>query len=106
MTPLSCFSSTTMTPNKFLPKRSSNISVVSEFKRSVRTKEPLSSTRLRAPVSYLAGPEDLKHEGQAVRDQLLGVLLFLDAAELLQETLDQRSAVLAETRSQRLQPSV
>lgn len=72
----------------------------------MRTKEPLSSTRLRAPVSYLAGPEDLKHEGQAVRDQLFSVLLFLDAAELLQETLDQRSAVLAETRSQRLQPSV
>lgn len=72
----------------------------------MRTKEPFNSTRLQAPLSYLAGPEDLKHEGQAVRDQLLGVLLFLDAAELLQETLDQRSAVLAETRSQRLQPSV
>lgn len=57
---------------------------------------------MTVPVSYLAGPEDLKHEGQAVRDQLLGVLLFLDAAELFQETLDQGSAVLRETRSQRL----
>lgn len=57
-------------------------------------------------VSYLAGPEDLKHEGKAVRDQLLGVLLFLDAAELFQETLDQRSSVLTEARSQRLHPSV
>lgn len=33
-------------------------------------------------VSYLAGPEDLKHQRKAVRDQLLGVLLFLNTAEL------------------------
>ena len=55
---------------------------------------------------YLAGSEDLEHEWQAMRDELLSVLLFLDAAELFEETLDQRSAVLMETRSQRLHPSV
>lgn len=65
---------------------------------------PLNSKCLQVtvPVSYLAGPKDLKHEGQTMRDQLLSVLLFLDAAELFQETLDQRSAVLTEARSQRL----
>lgn len=57
-------------------------------------------------VWYLAGPEDLKHERQAVSNQLLGVLLFLDAAELFQETLDQRSAVLRETRPQGFEPSM
>lgn len=55
---------------------------------------------------YLAGPEDLEHERQAMRDELLSVLLFLDAAELFQKSLDQRSAVLMETCTQRLQPSV
>lgn len=37
---------------------------------------------LTLAVSYLAGPEDLKHQRKAVRDQLLGVLLFLNTAEL------------------------
>lgn len=55
---------------------------------------------------YLAGPEDLEHERQAMCDELLSVLLFLDAAELFQESLDQRSAVLMETCTQRLQPGV
>lgn len=41
-----------------------------------------------------------------MRNELLGVLLFLNAAELFQKTLDQRSAVLMETCAQRLQPSV
>lgn len=56
--------------------------------------------------SYLAGSEDLEHERQAVRDELHRVLLFVDAAELLQETLDQRPAVLVEARAQGLKPSV
>lgn len=58
------------------------------------------------PSWYLAGPQDLEHERQAVRDQLQRVLLLVDAAELLQEALDERPAVLVETRAQRLQPSV
>lgn len=62
--------------------------------------------RVTQPVQYLAGSEDLEHKGQPVRDELLGILLFLDAAELFQETLDQRSAVLMETRAQRLHPRV
>ncbi len=57
-------------------------------------------------VQYLAGSEDLEHERKAMRDELLSVLLFLDAAELFQKTLNQRSAVLMETCAQRLQPSV
>jgi len=57
-------------------------------------------------VQYLAGSEDLDHERQPMCDELLGVLLFLDAAELFEETLDQRSSVLMETRAQRLHPSV
>lgn len=57
-------------------------------------------------MQYLAGSEDLEHERQAMRDELLGVLLFLDAAELFQKTLDQRSAVLMETCAQGLQPCV
>lgn len=56
--------------------------------------------------SYLAGSEDLEHERQAVRDELHRVLLFIDAAELLQETLDQRPAVLVEACAQGLKPSV
>lgn len=56
--------------------------------------------------SYLAGSEDLEHEWQAVRDEFHRVLLFVDAAELLQETLDQRPTVLVEARAQRLKPSV
>lgn len=57
-------------------------------------------------MRYLAGSEDLEHERQAMRDELLRVLLFLDAAELFQKALDQRSAVLMETRPQGLHPSV
>lgn len=57
-------------------------------------------------LPYLTGPEDLGHERKAVRDQLLRVLLLIDAAELLQQTLDQGSAVLMETRPERLQPRV
>ena len=56
--------------------------------------------------AHLAGSEDLEHERQAVRDQLLGVLLLLDAAELFEQTLDQRSAVLVETCAQGLHPGV
>lgn len=41
-----------------------------------------------------------------MRDQLQRVLLLVDAAELLQEALDQRAAVLLETRAQGLQPGV
>lgn len=55
---------------------------------------------------YLAGPQDLEHERQAVCDQLQRVLLFIDAAELLQQTLDQRSALLLETGAQGLHPGV
>lgn len=33
-------------------------------------------------VRYLAGSEDLEHERQAMGDELLSVLLFVDAAEL------------------------
>lgn len=61
---------------------------------------------MRHRLQYLAGSEDLEHERQAMCDELLGVLLLLDAAELLKETLDQGSAMLVETRPQRLQPSV
>lgn len=57
-------------------------------------------------LQYLAGPEDLEHERQAVRVELLSVLLLLNATELFQKTLDQRSAMLLETRTQRLLPSV
>lgn len=57
-------------------------------------------------VKYLAGSEDLEHERQTVCDELLGVLLFIYAAELFEETLDQRSALLMETRAQGLHPSV
>ncbi len=55
---------------------------------------------------YLAGSKDLEHEGEAMRDELLSILLFLDAAKLLEKTLDQGSAVLMETCAQRFQPSV
>lgn len=57
-------------------------------------------------VQYLAGSEDLEHERQAMCNELLSVLLFLNAAELLQKTLDQRPPVLMEACAQRLQPSV
>lgn len=54
----------------------------------------------------LAGSEDLEHERQAVRDQLLRVLLLLDAAEVLEQTLDQRPAVLQEAGAQGVEPGV
>lgn len=63
-------------------------------------------TQATLAVSYLAGSEDLEHERQAMRDEFLGVLLFLNAAELFQKSLDQRSAVLMETCAQGLQPCV
>lgn len=57
-------------------------------------------------VLYLAGSEDLEHERKAMCDELLGILFFLNAAELFQKALDQRPAVLMETCAQRLQPIV
>lgn len=54
----------------------------------------------------LAGSEDLEHERQAVRDELLRVLVLLDAAEVLEQALDQRPAVLHEAGAQGLQPGV
>jgi len=41
-----------------------------------------------------------------VRDELLRVLLLLDAAEVLEQTLDQRPAVLHEAGAQGLEPGV
>ena len=61
---------------------------------------------VRVCVRDLAGSEDLEHEWQAVRDQLLGVLVLLDAAEVLEQALDQRAAVLQEAGAERLQPGV
>lgn len=58
------------------------------------------------PPGDLAGSEDLEHERQAVRDQLLRVLVLLDAAEVFEQALDQRPAVLDEAGSQGLQPGV
>lgn len=54
----------------------------------------------------LAGSEDLEHERQAVRDQLLCVLVLLDAAEVFEQALDQRPAVLDEAGTQGLEPGV
>lgn len=54
----------------------------------------------------LAGSEDLEHERQPVCDQLLRVLVLLDAAEVLEQTLDQRAAVLDEAGAQGLEPGV
>lgn len=59
----------------------------------------------RSP-SYLAGLQDLKHQGQALGDQLLRVLFLLNGLELLQQALNERSAVLLEGDPQRLQPRV
>lgn len=61
---------------------------------------------MKESSSDLAGSEDLEHEWQAVRDQLLGVLLLLDAAEVFEQALDQRSAVLDEAGTQGLEPGV
>lgn len=54
----------------------------------------------------LAGSEDLEHERQAVRDELLRVLVLLDAAEVFEQALDQRPAVLDEAGTQGLEPGV
>lgn len=54
----------------------------------------------------LAGSEDLEHERQAVRDQLLGVLVLLDAAEVFEQALDERPAVLDEAGAQGVEPGV
>lgn len=56
--------------------------------------------------SDLAASQDLEHERQAMRDELLCVLVFLDAAEVLEQALDQRPAVLHRAGAQRLQPGV
>lgn len=65
-----------------------------------------SSNGTRSPGPHLAGAQDLEEQRQAVGEQLLGVLLLLDAAELLQQALDQRPAVLQEAGAQGLQPGV
>lgn len=54
----------------------------------------------------LAASKDLEHERQAVRDELFRVLVLLDAAEVLEKTLDQRPAVLHCAGAQGLQPGV
>lgn len=59
----------------------------------------------RSP-SYLAGLQDLEHQGQALGDQLLRVLLLLDGLELRQQALNEGPAVLLEGDPQRLQPRV
>lgn len=54
----------------------------------------------------LAASQDLEHERQAMCDELLRVLVFLDAAEVLEQALDQWAAVLHRAGAQRLQPGV
>lgn len=54
----------------------------------------------------LAGSQDLEHERQAVRDELLCVLVLLDAAEVFEQALDQRPAVLDEAGTKGLEPGV
>lgn len=61
---------------------------------------------MKESSSDLAGSQDLEHEWQAVRDQLLGVFLLLDAAEVFEQALDQRPAVLNEAGTQGLEPGV
>lgn len=56
--------------------------------------------------SYLAGFQDLEHEGQALGDELLRVLFLLNGLKLLQQALNERPAVLLEGDPQRLQPGV
>lgn len=57
-------------------------------------------------LSYLAGLQNLKHQRQALCDELLSVLLLLDGFELLEQALDEGPAVLLEGRAQGLQPRV
>lgn len=59
-----------------------------------------------AGAGDLAASQDLEHERQAVRDELLRVLVLLDAAEVLEQALDQRPAVLHEAGAQGLEPGV
>lgn len=59
-----------------------------------------------AGAGDLAASQDLEHERQAVRDELLRVLVLLDAAEVLEQALDQRPAVLHEASAQGLEPGV
>lgn len=61
---------------------------------------------MKESLGDLAGSEDLEHEWQAVRDQLLCVLILLDAAEVFEQTLDQWPAVLDEAGAQGLEPGV
>lgn len=63
-------------------------------------------TQLLADHLVLAGFQDLKHERQALGDELLRVLLLLDGLELLEQALDERPAVLLEGDPQGLQPRV
>jgi len=60
----------------------------------------------RRNSSYLAGFQYLKHQRQALCDQLLCVLFFLNGLEFLQQALDEGSSVLLEGRAQGLQPRV
>ena len=62
--------------------------------------------KMKESPGDLAGSEDLEHERQAVRDELLCVLLLLDAAEVFEQALDQRPAVLDEAGTQGLEPGV
>lgn len=61
---------------------------------------------IKEGLADLAGSEDLEHERQAVRDELLRVLVLLDAAEVFEQALDQRPAVLDEAGAQGLEPGV
>ena len=70
-----------------------------------RSGPPAALSAHRSP-SYLAGLQDLKHQRQALGDQLLRVLLLLNGLELLQQALDEGPAVLLEGDPQGLQPRV
>lgn len=61
---------------------------------------------MKGSLADLAASQDLEHERQAVRDELLCVLVLLDAAEVFEQALDQRAAVLDETGPQGLEPGV
>lgn len=61
---------------------------------------------LKGNLGDLAGAQDLEHERQAVRQELLRVLVLLDAAEIFEQALDQRPAVLDEACAEGLEPGV
>lgn len=67
---------------------------------------PLISLLLTCRRKNLADSQDLEHEREAVREQLLRVLVLMDAAEVFEEALDERPAVLHEAGPQGLQPGV